>query len=70
MICGELENLRLRACNIGRRLQEQRHKARAFAAQAAPALPHPSDYETYLERKLHGAALEIERHIGRHHCTQ
>jgi hypothetical protein len=69
MACAELEGLRKQASKIKQELDERRRKMRSFRGQTTPGHPATeSDYEWFLQRRLHKASAQIEQHLAQHKC--
>ncbi len=71
MPCDELVQLRSQATQIKLKIDEQRRKAKAKAAEARSGRPSgKSEYVPYLQRKLSRLASQIEAHMAAHKCQE
>lgn len=71
MSCDELLLLRSQATQLKTKIDEQRRKARAKAAEPRPGRPSgKSEYVPYLQRKLTRLASKIEAHMAAHKCQE
>jgi hypothetical protein len=71
MPCDELLQLRSQATQIKIKINDQRRKARAKAAEPRAGRPSgKSEYVPYLQRKLSRLASKIEAHMAAHRCQE
>lgn len=61
--------MRREVTRLFQQLREQRQRARSKASlDRGGKLPGRSDYEAYLQRRLHKASAAIDAHVARHRC--
>lgn len=71
MPCDELLQLRSHATQIKNKIDEQRRKAKAKAAEPRHGRPSgKSEYVPYLQRKLSLLVARIEAHVAEHNCQK
>lgn len=71
MPCDELQRLRDEATALKEKMNEQRRKARAKAADPRSGrISGRSELVPFLQRKLLRLADKIEVHMARHHCQE
>ena len=71
MPCSELQHLRKEATSLKQRMNEQRRKARAKAADRRTGRDSGrSEMIPFLQRKLLRLADKIELHMSRHKCQE
>jgi hypothetical protein len=68
MECEELIRLRTEAQQLRKELDDRRTKARERKDVARPDRPNAFDFEGFLKRKIHRAAMAIEQHVAKHQC--
>ena len=68
MECDELIRLRSEAQQLRKELEDRRSKARERKELERPDRPNAFDFEGFLKRKIHRAALAIEQHVAKHQC--
>ena len=71
MPCAELQRLREEATTLKQRMNEQRRKARAKAADPRTGrVSGKSEMVPFLQRKLHRLADRIENNMAKHKCQE
>lgn len=68
MECDELIRLRSEAQQLRKELEDRRAKARERKTLERPDRPNAFDFDGFLKRKIHRAALAIEQHVAKHQC--
>ncbi|HEY5163358.1 MAG TPA: hypothetical protein VII81_10150 [Terriglobales bacterium] len=71
MPCAELQRLREDATTLKHRMNDQRRKARAKAADARTGrISGKSEMVPFLQRKLLRLSEKIEHHVAKHKCQE